>query len=297
VTTLKEFAQSPVRAVSVHGVSRAQLGDLNPVAIRSVATENGYRSAVNQYHQWLAAYRLSPREAQTIGMLLEFLDEYAEAHAQASVDHMRLALQKCYSVKLGHVESGLPQIVRGRAYHFRELERILERQTRRNQLSVLLCIDAGLRAHECLTLFPRDCGEPSSYREWSKERFTGRKDYQVFLVKGKGGLVREVAVSLPIAEAVNQTRRPEPRMVTDRGINHESYFDLAGGQALSASFTSASQKALGWSLGLHGLRHAFAQERLQVLISILGSERALLVLSQELAHFREAVSLQYLRGR
>lgn len=297
MTTLKEFGRTPVRAVAVHGVSRAELGDLNPFAIRSVATENGYRSAIHQYHQWLEAYRLSPREAQTTGMLLEFLDEYAEAHAQASVDHMRLALEKSYGVKLGHVESCLPQVVRGRAYHFRELERVLERQTRRNQLSVLLCIDAGLRALECLSLIPRDCGEPSSHRDWSEERFAGRKDYQVFLAKGKGGLVREVAVSQPIADAVNQTRRPEPVIVTDRGINHESWFDLAGGQALSASFTRASKKSLGWSLGLHGLRHAFAQERLQVLIRILGPERALLVLSNELAHFRASVSLLYLRGR
>jgi integrase len=297
MSTLKEFARTPMRAVSVHGVSRAQLGDLNAVAVRSVGTENGYRSAIDQYHQWLEAYRFSPQEAQTTAMLLEFLEEYSEAHAQASVDHMRLALQKCYSVKLGHIKSCLPQIVRGRAYHLRELERVLERQRPRNQLSVLLCIDAGLRAHECITLLPRDCGEPSSHRDWSPDRFAGRQSYTLFLVKGKGGLVREVAVSAPLAEAINQTRRSQPITVTDRGIRHQSYFDLAGGQALSASFTSASQKALGWSLGLHGLRHAFAQERLQVLLKILGPERALLVLSQELAHFRESVSLLYLRGR
>jgi integrase len=298
MATLKEFGKTPIRALSVHGVSRAELGDLNTAAIRSIATENGYSSAIRQYHQWLDAYRLSPREVQTTGMLLEFLDEYRKRASQASVDHMRLALEKCYSVKLGHIESCLPKVVRGRAYHFSEIERILAHLTPRNQLSVLLCADAGLRAHECATLFPRQYGEPSPHRNWRSERFAGRNDYEVFLVKGKGGLVREVAVSRPIADAIGQTRRPEPQTITDRGIHHpDCYFDLASGQALSGSFTDASQKALGWSLGLHGLRHSFAQERLKVLIRTLGSQRALLVLSTELGHFRESIGFTYQRGR
>jgi integrase len=230
-------------------------------------------------------------------MMSEFLDTYSECHAQASLSHMRLALEKCYSVKLGHFESSLPETAHGRAYYLSEVERLLEWQSSRNQLAVLLCFDAGLRAHECITLCPREWGEPSSHRDWSPQRFAGRKDYEVFLTNGKGGLVREVAVSLPIAAAVHRTRRPEPKMVTDRGVHYESHFDIGGGQGLSSSFTRASQKALGWSTGAQGLRHAFAQERLRVLTKILGPHLGLSVLSQELGHFRRDVTLIYLRGR
>jgi integrase len=162
---------------------------------------------------------------------------------------------------------------------------------------VLLCLDAGLRAHECITLRPRESGEPSAHRNWSPDRFTGRTDYQLFLVTGKGGLVREVAVSRPIAAAIYQTLRPQPVTITDRGVHHQSFFDIGGGQQLSSSFTRASHKALGWSTGVHGLRHAFAQERLQVLTRDLGAARGLSALSQELAHFRIDVTLIYLRGR
>lgn len=297
MSTLKEFSSTPLRAIAVHGVSRALLGDLNGLAIRSINTENGYRSALRQYHLWLKAYRLSPKAPQTVGMMSEFLDEYCECHAQASVDHMRLALQKCYCVQLGHFESCLAEITHGRAYYLSEVERLLEWQSFRNQLAVLLCIDAGVRAHECVTLFPREYGEPSAHCNWSPERFSGRKDYEVFLVAGKGGLIREVAVSAPIAAAIHRTRRPRPEWITDRGIHHKSYFDIGGGQKLSSSFTRASQKALGWSTGIHGLRHSFAQERQRVLTKVLGPDLGLSVLSQELGHFRIDVTLIYLRGR
>lgn len=297
MSTLDEFARTPLRAISAHGVSRTLLGDLNSVAIRSIQTENGYQSAINQYHLWLKAYRLSPREVQTVGMMSEFLEMYSECHAQATVNHMRLALQKCYCVRLGHFESCLPAIASGRAYYASEVRRLVELQSGGNQLATMLCLDAGLRAHECITLCPRELGEPSSHRNWSIKRFSGRKDYEVFLVTGKGGLVREVAVSMPIANAIHRTRRPRPKLIIDRGVHHQSYFDIGGGQKLSSSFTHASQKALGWSTGVHGLRHSFAQERLKTLSKVLGPDLGLVVLSQELGHFRKDVTLIYLRGR
>jgi integrase len=138
---------------------------------------------------------------------------------------------------------------------------------------------------------------PSPHRTWSKERFLGRTDYEVFLVIGKGGLKREVAISQELAEELRKRKRLQPVVIRDREINHVSYFDIGGGQALSASFSRASKLSLGWSRGLHGLRHSFAQNRLRTLIELLGPQRALQILSEELGHFRSEISLAYLVGR
>lgn len=60
-----------------------------------------------------------------------------------------------------------------------------------------------------------------------------------------------------------EARRLEAaRAVTDRGITYRQHYDIGGGNAWSKSFSEASNRALGWSLGAHGLRHGYAQERL-----------------------------------
>jgi integrase len=294
---IREFVRTPIESITVHGLSKTELAELNAVAVRSVGTERGYKSAINQYQQWLRENRLPTNGPGLAAFALEFLDEYAETHAQKTVDHARQALQTYLGLKIPRVPSCVPQRIQGRAYRLDEVERLIVRQSTTFQLATLLCLDAGLRAHECLTIHEPDGNGPSAHRVWLPERFVGRSDYQVFLVKGKGGLMREVAISILLAEALRETRRPQPVEVRDRGVQHLSHFDIGGGQSLSSSFSRASELSLGWSLGLHGLRHAFAQERLRVLSKLLGAKLALTVLSQELGHFRPSITLQYLTGR
>lgn len=294
---VRKFARAPIQSIAVHGLSKTELGELNSVAVRSVGTERSYKSAIRQYQQWLQEYRLPVKGPNLLGQALEFLDDYAETHAQKTVDQARQALQKYLKLRIARVPSCVPQHTRGRAYRLGEVEQLIVRQSLEFQLATLLCLDAGLRAHECLTLHEPDGTGPSQHRVWLPERFAGRTDYEVFHVKGKGGLIREVAISTPLANALRETRRPHPIEVRDRGVNHLSYFDIGGGQSLSSSFSRASKLELGWSLGLHGLRHSYAQERLRVLTKILGAKLALKVLSQELGHFRPAVTLVYLTGR
>ncbi|CAB3801833.1 hypothetical protein LMG28614_05504 [Paraburkholderia ultramafica] len=293
---IRELARATVGSIAVHGSSKQEMGELNAAALRSISSERAYREVLAAYFRWLRANRLPLNEVHTRTMMLEFLDEYAEAHAQKSVNQAIQALAKIFSVRLPRVESCIISHVHGRAYPFEDVQKILARQTEDNQFGTLLCYDGGLRAHECWTLRePRGEG-PSSHREWSPDRFAGRTDFVVFLVTGKGGLVREVAISRELAEALRTRARPAPIIVRDREINYVSYFDIGGGQALSASFSYASKRALGYSLGLHGMRHSFAQNRLTTLIPLLGSKQALKVLSVELGHFRPSISLAYLVG-
>lgn len=99
------------------------------------------------------------------------------------------------------------------------------------------------------------------------------------------------------AEGINQTLRLDtPRFVNDRGIHYHSHYAIAGGNAFSSSFTRASQRAVGWSAGAHGLRHTYAQQRMAELQEHgLDRDEALLAVSQELGHFRPDITLVYLR--
>ncbi|SDJ14653.1 hypothetical protein SAMN04487926_1353 [Paraburkholderia steynii] len=293
---ISDLAREAVSRIAVHGASKQQMGELNSAAARSISTERAFRDVLSAYLRWLRANRLPLDELHTRAMLLEFLEEFAELHAQKSVNQAVQALGKIFAVRIPRVDSCIVTVVRGRAYSFEDVQKVVAHQTEYNQFGTLLAFDAGLRAHECLTLREPRGESPSVHRDWSPDRFTGRTDFVVFLVSGKGGLVREVAISRELADALQERARPEPVVVHDRGVIYKSHFDIGGGQALSASFTYASKHAHGQSRGLHGMRHSFAQHRLATLIPLLGPKQALKVLSVELGHFRPEISLAYLVG-
>jgi integrase len=118
----------------------------------------------------------------------------------------------------------------------------------------------------------------------------------IYTVKGKGGLIREVALDKNLSDTLEKYRLDSPRNVTDRGIFIEQYYDLGGGKKWSDSFSKAAQRELGWSSGAHGVRHTFAQARMLKLQSIgYGYEQALGIVSQEMGHFRPSITEVYLR--
>ncbi|RQH05002.1 site-specific integrase [Paraburkholderia dinghuensis] len=297
MTTLQSLARELVADMTVHRRSKADLDALNAWAVRSIGTERAYRQVVTAYLEWLRDQRIPLQTLHTRDMLMEFIDEYAESHGQKSLDQARQALQKTFAVTLPTVESLVATVTRDRAYTFDELSQVIKYQTRKNQLATLLCFDAGLRAHECITLTRRCDGAPSTHRDWSPDRFAGLTDIVIYLVTGKGGLSREVAVSIELSDALLKLLRPAPVAIRDREVDYMSSFSIGGGQALSSSFSRASELALGWSRGLHGLRHSFARRRLATLCALLPPRDALLILSQELGHFRPAITLSYLSGR
>ena len=69
-----------------------------------------------------------------------------------------------------------------------------------------------------------------------------------------------------------------------------------GGLAWSRSFSAASKRALGWSTGGHGLRHSYAQERIEDLQRNGHTyDSALELVCQEMGHFRPDITEVYLR--
>ncbi|OUL89770.1 site-specific integrase [Paraburkholderia hospita] len=293
---IRDLAREVVSGITAHGLSKLEFDELNASAIRSIGTERAYRDVYVEYLHWLSDHRLPLNAAHTRNMMLEFLDDYAELHMQKSVNRAVQALQKIFSVSLPPVTSSIVPRVDGRAYAFNAVCKAVDHQIPKNAVATLICYDAGLRAHECLNLRKPRAEGPSAHRSWSNDLFTGREDYENYLVDGKGGLVRAVALSIELSHELEKYARPVPVTVRDREIDYVSHYDIGGGQALSSSFSYASKQAFGYSRGVHGMRHSFAWNRLAVLIPLVGPRRAIEILAEELGHFRPSITLNYLVG-
>ena len=218
------------------------------------------------------------------------LDMHRQA-LQAMLVHVSRRLHE--GERLTVVRSRKPSRTGGRAYKPEQIRMVAAAQNPRNGLSTLIAHAAGLRAHELLTIARPD-EQPPDRRPARPEKFAGRpgRDYTVI---GKGGLVRLVRLPDHLAERLEEVRRKESVRVTDRGVHYRSRYDVAGGTPWSVSFGSASKRALGWTAGAHGARHAFAQERMDELQRTLVRADALEVVSQELGHFRPLITETYLR--
>ncbi|MCP4937135.1 MAG: site-specific integrase [bacterium] len=192
------------------------------------------------------------------------------------------------------IKSAHKQVLRPRAYTPTQVDSIQSVQAPHNALATALAYAAGLRAHELLTLRPI-AEQPIDIRPALDSKWRGREGV-AYSVKGKGGLIREVRIPQELANALEQRRLQEPRRVTDRQIYYKQYYDIGGGLAWSRSFSAVSKRALGRSTGAHGLRHSYAQERLNELQrSGLSQDLALATVSQEMGHFRPEITETYLR--
>lgn len=275
--------------------------------ISSVGTVRNYEQALKSVATALAyegknLKDLTPKTAKS------YLEIRAEEVGQKTLDMERQAIQTMMThvtkkinpgEKLEVVKSHHEQILKSRAYTPEQMKSVAERQTEKNALATEIAHSAGLRAHELLTLDKAE-NQPPDTRPSNAEKFTGREGER-YTVEGKGGLVREVVIPSHLAERLEDKRLDEPKSVTDRGIHYEQRYDIAGGKAWSNSFSAASERALGWSEGAHGLRHSYAQERMNELRDInrenghLEREHALTVVSQEMGHFRPDITEVYLR--
>lgn len=186
---------------------------------------------------------------------------------------------------------------KARAYQDRHIVAIANTfKDEQTKLAILIARDAGLRAHELLTIRKLDEGaEVSRQRDWSNDRHAYRRNTVEYKVTGKGGLVRTVRLNEQLAERLEKLRYDTPVIRRDRGVIYESRYDISAGNSLSQKFTNASVKLLGYSTGLHGLRHSYAQKRLQLLIKYFPPRIAKTIVSQELGHMRSSITDVYLR--
>ncbi|MCK7632262.1 site-specific integrase (plasmid) [Shewanella sp. JNE10-2] len=271
-------------------------------AIVSLGTARNYESALTRVAEFAKTERLSLRDL-TPEKIQQYLEIRSELVGQKTLDMERQAAQcmmqhltgkLAENERLTVVKSEHEQILSCRSYTAEQVSLIAGCQRDKAALSTEIAHAAGLRAHELLTLRRGEERGPSD-RPARDEKFQGRAG-EIYTVKGKGGLVREVMLPTALAERLEARRLDEPVRVTDRGIHYGQHYDISGGQRWSSSFTQAANRALGWSEGAHGVRHSYAQERMHELQSGgMTRDDALETVSQEMGHFRPEITEVYLR--
>lgn len=248
--------------------------------IHSIGTERRYMQALTGFARWRQEHGMNDGlNRATLEQAMQYIEQRAQTVGQKTIDADRHALQKLLRTKIEPTRAKNKNnqlATKSRAYSAPQVEAIAKHQTPANALATKVAYTCGLRAHELHTIQRSSSGK--------------------YTVVGKGGLKREIKMPRQLAQELEQRRLTTPQKIKDRGINYTRHYDIGGGNAFSRSFTAASQRALGFSHGAHGLRHRYAQEQL-VRYQAAGMDwnEARAEVSRELGHFRPQITNKYLR--
>ena len=286
-----------------HKQAASVMKELQGRVLKSVGTVRNYEQALTQVTRYLQTERLGNLRTLTPTQAIHYLEQRGQRVGQKTLDMERQAIQCLLQHVTGQLkpEERLPvipsehaQCLKSRAYTPAQVQLISQAQTPKHALATELAYHAGLRAHELLTLRPLP-ERPPDPRPTLPSKWRGREGVP-YTVHGKGGLVREVRIPPHLAEQLEAQRLAEPQKRTDRQIHYHPQYTVAGGKSWSNAFSAASSRVLGWSTGGHGLRHSYAQERLDELQRQgFGYTLALETVSQEMGHFRPEITEVYLR--
>lgn len=298
MTKHREIAQRLVRNACLFGVKKRDMGDAHRQLIRSRQTAVDFEDCMANFLAFRAEGKVPADGPFLRAEADEFLFLNSLMWRQKTLDQHRQALDKILCVALPRYQANVPTRVQSRAYTDHEVNLIVSQMSERHALSVRLIHATGMRVFEPLSLADIDKLPRSPERPWRDDLFAGLADFVLCCTQGKGGLVRGVAIPRRIYEEISDLRFSELATVTDRKKTYTPSFDLAAGQALSIAFTRASQKALGFSFGIHGLRHSYVQRRLEQLQDLGFSFRdSLEICAQEVGHFRLQITLHYTTKR
>ncbi len=291
------------RFASVDKQVKSVMKVLQGRVIKSVGTARNYEQAYHRIGQYLQDHRLGSLRSISVPVAIDYLELRSQSVKQSTLNLERQAIQVLMTnvshqlgsdQKLPTVRSAVETVFAGRAYTADQIDLICESQSKINALATRIAYAAGLRAHELYTL-RRVSERPADLRPVTEYKFKGREGIK-YTVHGKGGLIREVLIPKQLSQQLESSRLHTPQLITDRKVHIQCHYDINGGQRWSSSFTKAAKRVLGWSEGAHGVRHAYAQERMEELRSkLIDRDLALETVSQELGHFRPNVTEIYLR--
>lgn len=131
------------------------------------------------------------------------------------------------------------------------------------------------------------------------DRFAGREEWIKVSFIGKGGHEYISTISPQTAKEIKKFRLYEPRDFRERNQENvvtKQYYDIPAGWHLSSLWTEASKRTFGFSRGIHGLRHTFAQERVKAMQKCnMTWDKILECVSQQMGHYRAEQVKVYLR--
>ena len=263
LTPIAKLARQMVSVKTSHGTPRSEAKSQG--MITSIGSERTYRQQLKSYLEWREMMGLPISGPYFTFESQEYLDQIAEVRGQKGIDQARQALQIIFATRLEHVASTIA--VRQRDKYIKQdvLQKIVAPLSNRHALSTLICLDSGLRASELLALRWSHELRPTPTRNWSSRLFLGRENFTRYCVHGKGGLIREIALSNSIAAELERHRLTIPIMHRDREVNVPTVFDVAGGQNFSNRFCRASYEVTQQHFGAHSLRHTWARNRFAIL--------------------------------
>lgn len=272
----------------------------SPENIKSVGTNRNYVQSLKLVSQHLYAKNYGDLNILNKKIAEKYLNDKKDIYAQKNLDLHRQAMQKVINLRdnprqIKVIKSTKILEKSARAYSKEHVQEIIKNENEYTSIPIELAFKTGLRAHEMLTLNYADV-QRAHIRETHKDKFFNmRNNHIIYTVNGKGGLIREVAIDNDLARRLEERRLENAEKVTDRNIYYQKNYDIAGGKELSNKFSKLSNEKLSYSNGLHGLRHSYAQNRLELLQYIHEYKEALKIVSLELGHFRAEITKEYLR--
>jgi integrase len=301
------------KVVSPHvqlGISRHETKGTKQQIINSVGTARNHEDALTVFAKWLVREKGKTLKNFNEYDIAEYMNERALTTSQSTCDLARQAINMnlLFEDPINFVASVVQTQLTNRAYHPKQIEELIATADDDLALSIEVAVSGGLRCMELDTISElydelKLCDvdiQPFSNiedkRNWKRNRFIGRETDDRFIVAGKGGLRREVRIETNISVSLMSKIRDKMKVVVDRKIEHDSFFDLSAGNNFSQQFGRHSRKVLGFCEGAHGLRHSFAKRRIRELLCLgIPFEEAIVILSNELGHFASKNTFVYLR--
>lgn len=288
-------ARRTLEHVTAIGFSKKTFAPLGAPVITGLATELIYIARLGHFFEWRKMnYDVEPRAMILEEEVWQYLELSGELVSQSELDQRRRALEMATGMKIPAFQSEIAAVSHSRALTATEYIKIMSCMTDLYQFILLLLLSTGVRASQIASVPPLGRFSPSAHRFWSPKLHLGRNNFEVRNVKGKGGLIAPVAFDRALIPHLESLRLQNAEPFFNRGIPHERYYDLPTGQSISQAFTSASQKALGFSAGVQSTRHFFVQTRMRRLIELgIPVREALKIVSQSVGHFRESITYAY----
>ncbi|GAM59150.1 hypothetical protein JCM19231_1716 [Vibrio ishigakensis] len=276
---------------------------MKKLSIRSLGTKRNYARSLIKFAQHLNLEKNTSLRNATKTQAMQFLADRSVVVGQKQLDMDRQAIQSLLQHNgeleskqtLEVIKTELEEVIHSRSYRDEQVDSVQQAQSTKHSLTTRIAVAAGLRAHEPGTILPLEEREPDFRIEHSPYRFAGQEGWVAYTVVGKGGLCRIAMLPRELADELEEHRLDKPIWKTDRDIPYKTHYDIGFGKQWSDSFSKASNRVLGWSNGAHGLRHTYAQRRMEELLHHCCYEEALKAVSQELGHLRPDITLVYLR--
>jgi len=264
---------------------------------RETADELNIRleSTRNQAHFLGQSIDRANKQLLSLGERRKLLHE-AKSNADSPVEDIEDELEQTLGKRLGKQKP-----TQSRAYTSDQIHEVQRFLTPNARLASQIILESGCRAKDLATL--RLASEaPLKHARLHKldpNRFIGRETWIQIKFIGKGGHEYLSTISPRTADQLATIRLGQPKDFKERGQTNTicyQYYDLIAGKYLSEQWSKASVHALGFSHGIHGLRHTYAQQRIFALLE-LGIPLIITKqwTAQTLGHYRGDVINTYLR--